>query len=51
MEGPVHKLGVIPGGMWVDDHVLYRMIQWGGAAVALSNYVGYPRQKMEYKLW
>jgi hypothetical protein len=51
LEGPVHKLGVIPGGMWVDAHVLDRMIQWGGAAVALSNYVGYPRRKLEYRLW
>lgn len=51
LQGPVHRLGVIPGGFWVDAHVIDHMIQHSGVAIALSNYVGYPRQPVEYQLW
>lgn len=51
LKGPVHKLGVIPGGMWVDARMIDKMIQSKGVAIALSNYVGYPRQPLEYQLW
>lgn len=54
LKGPVHKLGVVPGGMWVDAHVIDYMLAHGklqGTAIALSNYVGYPRRPLEYKLW
>lgn len=51
LKGPVHQLGVIPGGMWVDASLVDKMIRYSGVAIALSNYVGYPRQPVEYRLW
>lgn len=51
LQGPVHRLGVIPGGFWVDAHLIDRMIAQNGTAIALSNYVGYPRRSVEYQLW
>lgn len=49
IDGPT-RLGQPSGSFWVDADVLHRMLLQGDS-FAISNYVGYPRQHLDYKLY
>jgi len=48
-SGPT-RLGQPPGSFWVDARILEKMLAWDDS-YALSNYLGYPSQNLDYKLY
>lgn len=48
-SGPKHKLGTPTSAFWADADVIDNMLSQGDS-IALSNYVGYKRQPLNYML-
>lgn len=48
--GPDHALGTPPGCFWADAHVIDAMLRQDDS-YAISNYIGYPRQNLDYRFW
>lgn len=49
IEGPKHKLGTPSSAFWTDANTIDSMLSKGDS-IALSNYVGYRRQPLNYML-
>lgn len=45
-----HKLGTPSGCFWADAKVIDKMLRHEDS-IALSQYIGYPRQQLDYRLW
>jgi len=50
VSGPAHELGTPAGCFWADAKNINAMIEEGDC-YAFSNYVGYPSQKLDYRLF
>lgn len=49
-DGPQHKLGTPAGCFWADAKNIDAMLSQEDS-FAFSNYVGYPRRQLDYRLW
>lgn len=50
LSGPSHALGTPPGCFWADAEVIDSMLKQGDS-YAISQYVGYPRQNIDYRFY
>lgn len=50
IKGRTHKLGSPAGAFWADAHIIDRIVKQGDS-YALSNFVGYPRRRLDYMLY
>lgn len=50
VSGPSHALGTPPGCFWADADVIDSMLKQGDS-YAISQYVGYPSQNLDYRLY
>ena len=50
ISGPQHKLGTPAGCFWADAKNIDAMLKQEDS-FAFSNYIGYPRRDLDYRLW
>lgn len=50
LDGPEHALGTPKGCFWADAEIIDMMLKQGDS-YAISNYIGYPRQNLDYRLY
>ncbi len=50
LDGPEHALGTPKGCFWADAEIIDMMLKQGDS-YAVSNYLGYPRRNLDYRLY